>query len=627
MSGNKFTGKIPTEIGMLQKLNTFDLSANNFSGGMPSSLGNLSMLNILGLESNNLNGSIPSSLGKCQNLLILDLSNNNLNGTIPSEVVSLSSLSAVLDLSQNCFTGSLPMEVGNLKNLGGLYVSDNMLSSEIPSTIGSCVKLEKLSMAGNFFQGSIPSSLSALRGIQVLDFSHNNFSGKIPEYLVGFEFLQNFNLSYNDLEGVVPINGLLANATAVSVTGNNKLCGGILELQLPPCNFCNRLKGSKKRGLTLALKLIILIASGLLGLIVLLCILFIYWRKKKREKPSLGNSGSFFLKVSYQSLLTATNGFSNSNLIGVGSFGSVYGLLDKEWEKVAVKVLNLLRPGASKLFIIECEALRNVKHRNLVKVITACSSADHQNNDFKALICEFMVHGSLDDWLHPIQGELEAYEEPKNLSLVQRLIIAIDVACALDYLHHHCQTTIIHCDLKPSNVLLDDDMTAHVGDFGISRFLFDANDNDIGNQTNSVGIRGSVGYMPPEYGMRSEVSTSGDVYRYGILLLEMFTGKRLTDVIFAKTALPDKVIRIADSVLLQLGEEGEASTSTNNTLNQSHVSSYKIQECLTLIFRIRIACSEESPIERLVISDVVAKLHVIRNNLLGTGGTHVGRTS
>ncbi|CAK9135781.1 unnamed protein product [Ilex paraguariensis] len=90
--------------------------------------------------------------------------------------------------------------------------------------------------------------------------------------------------------------------------------------------------------------------------------------------------------MSYQSLLKATNGFSSDNLIGMGSFSSMYkGVLDQDGTIVAVKVLNLLRPGASKSFLAECEALRNIRHRNLVKVVIACSGVDYRGNDFKAL--------------------------------------------------------------------------------------------------------------------------------------------------------------------------------------------------------------------------------------------------
>ncbi|XP_059665777.1 probable LRR receptor-like serine/threonine-protein kinase At3g47570 isoform X2 [Cornus florida] len=470
-----------------------------------------------------------------------------------------------------------------------------MLSGEIPSTIGSCVSLEYLNMDSNFFQGSIPSSLSNLKVIQGLDLSRNNFKGKIPDYFKSFQLLQYLNLSYNNFDGMVPIEGVFGNASAISIMGNSKLCGGIPELQLPRCNFMD----PKKNGSTLSFKMVITIASGLLVVTLVFSALYVCWCIKRREKPSTEDSGSLFLTVFYQSLYRATTGFSESNLIGVGSFGVVYeGIFDGK--QIAVKVL----------FITGCEALRNIRHRNLVKILSACSSVDFQNNDFKALVYEFMVNGSLDDWLHPIGGHGEV---PKDLSLVQRLHIAIDVACALDYLHNDCQTPIVHCDLKPSNVLLDDNMTARGGDFGISRFLRDANHYDSRNQTNSVGLRGSIGYMAPEYGMGSGVSTSGDVYSYGILLLEMFTGKRPTDEMFndglnlhnyAKIALQERVVNFADSVLLQQQEEGE--------------NFHKIQEGLVSIFRIGIACSTESPAERLDISDVVTKLRVNMDNLFGT---------
>uniref|UniRef100_A0A5B7BBX5 non-specific serine/threonine protein kinase n=1 Tax=Davidia involucrata TaxID=16924 RepID=A0A5B7BBX5_DAVIN len=289
-------------------------------------------------------------------------------------------------------------------------------------------------------------------------------------------------------------------------------------------------------------------------------------------------------------------------------------------------VLNLLRHGASKSFIAECEALKNIRHRNLVKVLTACSSVDYQGNDFKALVYEFMVNGSLEEWLHPNLSEHLAHEEPRKLNLLQRLSIALDVACALDYLHHHCQNPVVHCDLKPSNVLLDNEMIGHVGDFGLARFLPKASQNFSTNQTSSLGLRGSIGYVAPEYGMGSEVSAYGDVYSFGVLLLEMFTGKRPTDDMFkdgfnlhnfAKVALPERVAEITDPTLLLEREEEE--TSTNNTRNQTSMRSHNIQECLISIFGIGVACSAESARERVNITDVAAELHSIRDNLLGTG--------
>ena len=154
------------------------------------------------------------------------------------------------------------------------------------------------------------------------------------------------------------------------------------------------------------------------------------------------------MNVSYQSLLNATNGFSFANLIGVGSFGSVYkGILDQYKHTFAIKVMNLGYHGASKSFKAECEALRNIRHRNLVKVLTACSGVDYQGNDFKASAYEFMGNGNLYEWLHPTPRKInEALEKQRKLSHLQRLNIAIDVASALDYLHNHCETPIVHCD-------------------------------------------------------------------------------------------------------------------------------------------------------------------------------------
>ncbi|XP_068488044.1 probable LRR receptor-like serine/threonine-protein kinase At3g47570 [Phaseolus vulgaris] len=624
LEGNRLTGSLPDALGRLKNLRELYLNVNKFSGRIPSSLGNLSVLIKLFLEENNFEGSIPSSLGNCQNLLVLSLYSNKLSGTIPVEVIGLSSLAIYLDVSHNALSGTLPAEVSKLHNLGELVLSENNFSGVIPSSLGSCISLEKLHLEGNSFDGNIPQTLKNLRGLLDIDLSRNNLSGKIPEFLGEFTELKHLNLSYNNFEGEIPKKGIFKNATSLSLYGNNKLCGGVPELNFPACTVR---KASLAR--RLVLKVAIPIACAVVLLLIISCFLKLLptVKRSKKKTPTSTTERDLELKISYSEITKCTDGFSQDNLIGSGSFGSVYkGTLSGDESSVAVKVLKLQQRGASKSFIDECQVLRSIRHRNLLKIITAISGVDHQGNDFKALVFEYMPKGSLEDWLHPISN---LHFQNKTLTFTERLNIAIDVACALEYLHHFCETPIVHCDIKPSNVLLDNDMVAHVGDFGLATFLFEESSKLSTQPVMSASLRGSIGYIPPEYGMGGKPSTLGDIYSYGILLLEIFTGKRPTDEAFeggtgiqqfVAMALPNNVMDIADPSLVSEqdfdggSEEFECETKAIRRNNEIEATAKGlIEDCFVSLMQIGMSCSANPPSERMPITVVINKLHTIKN--------------
>ncbi|XP_055822825.1 putative receptor-like protein kinase At3g47110 [Solanum dulcamara] len=605
---NNFSGSIPEVVGNLRRLQLVDLSENKFSGSIPSSMFNMTRLYSLHLEKNELTGNIPLSFGDFRYLQDLDLSQNHLSGTIPDEVMSLSSLTNSLNLADNQLSGPLSVEIGALNNLRRLDISNNMLSGKIPSSIGRCVTLESLLLAGNFFEGIISSSISSLKGLEELDLSRNKLSGQIPISLQLIS-LKKLNLSFNQFEGQLPTEGVFRNATAISISGNKKLCGGIPELELPICPNTE----PKGRDKSSSIKLMIPLLSGLVALVLIMSLVMIFLSRKTKGEPSLTSS-----PVTYESLYRATNGFSSANLIGNGSFSYVYkGVLDPCESMVAVKVINIDQQGAtSKSFMDECEALRNIRHQNLVKFYNACSTSDFEGNPFIALVYEYMPNGSLESWLHPVRGADASANEVRILGLVERLNISIDVACALEYLHHHCHNPIVYCDLKPDNILLDNDMTAHVADFGLAMFCSEA-----------MSKYSSLGYAAPEYSMGGNASAFGDVYSYGILLLEMFTGKRPTDSMFengltlhsfAKTALLDEIV---DPMLLPRSSR-ETQEEEGVLINPDDSSIKQAQECLISILQIGVACSVESPRERMDIADVVKELQLIRDILLASHAIH-----
>ena len=480
LSYNRFSVAVPKELWQMPNIQRLYFEVNNLHGSLPPELGLARNLNLLYLQVNKISGPIVDSIRNLTKLQKLNMAENQFEGEIPAGLWKLSEVNE-LNLSHNKLQGSLSAAMKNLGKLTQFDLSANKLSGFIPKTIGEMLMLDYLSLAKNNISGEIPSSIGSIVSLRTLDLSFNSLSGNVPETLTNLRHLENLNLSFNDLEGRLPFKGLFSNASegisAASFAGNPKLCGSPYFGLPADCPTAH-----KRRKHVYFISMVISFSLLLVFLIFLSFV--VAWRTRRNKiKKKLMTEEENILDpghpmITLRELETATRGFSQDNLLGSGSFGKVYKGILADGSPVAVKVLNEeMGEAAWKSFDAECKVLRSVRHRNLVNVITTCS-----NLDFRAIVLPFMPNGALQRWLHP---EI-------RLSLVQVIRIADDVAAALEYLHHGCSAPVLHCDVKPSNVLLDEDMVARLGDFGIAKVALEQ-----GTSATRSSAPGTFGYMAP----------------------------------------------------------------------------------------------------------------------------------
>ncbi|KAL3631996.1 hypothetical protein CASFOL_024980 [Castilleja foliolosa] len=217
---------------------------------------------------------------------------------------------------------------------------------------------------------------------------------------------------------------------------------------------------------------------------------------------------------SIEEIETATNNFDTLGILGEGGFGVVYGGVLDDGRKVAVKVLKRDDQQGGREFLAEVEMLGRLHHRNLVKLVGICAD-DH----FRCLVYELVPNGSVESHLHGADKEIAP------LDWRARMKIALGAARGLAYLHEDSSPRVIHRDFKSSNILLENDYTAKVSDFGLARSAMDE-----GNKHISTHVMGTFGYLAPEYAMTGHLLVKSDVYSYGVVLLELLTGRKPVDL-------------------------------------------------------------------------------------------------
>lgn len=521
-----------------EKLALLNLAQNRLTGNLPAELGNLTNLQELKLQENNFIGEIPREIAQLQKLQKLNISHSSLNGSIPSGITSLLNLTN-LDLRENKLSGSIPAAVGNLWRLLELQLGGNQLSGYIPRMP---LKLQiALNLSSNLFDGELPDTFSGLQDLDVLDLSNNNFSGDIPDSLTKLPSLSQLILTNNQLSGVLP---QFPPLVKVSTEGNNLTRATMTYPTSSPSNRKNILN-----------VVIIAVTSAVFAFVFFTLVgLFICNRKFKSNGDQLHAEEELPQPQLIQSSLLTENGIhrskidftkameevaSESNIIWRTKFCSYYKALMPSGATYFVKKLNwshkILQLGNHDKFGEELESLGKLSNSNVMIPLAYVLTVDDAY-----LFYDFIPYGTLFDALH---GNLN-----KFLDWASRYSIALGVAQGLAFLHGSNHGPILLLDLCSKSIFVKSENESMVADIELCKVI------DPSKSTGSLStVAGSIGYIPPEYAYTMRVTISGNVYSFGVILLELVTGKpavsqgtELAKWVYSNTAQQEKWDHVLD---------------------------------------------------------------------------------
>ncbi|KAJ6378925.1 hypothetical protein OIU78_029023 [Salix suchowensis] len=563
MAGNGFKEVVPVEIQQCRSLQVLDLHGNDLSGDIPEFLGGLR-----GLKENTLSGDVHEGFSSLSGLRYLNLSSNGFSGLIPPELGNCSNLET-LELQSNSLTANIPGDLSRLLHLKVLDLGRNNLSGEIPNEISKCSSLSSLSLYSNHLSGSIPESLSNLSNLTSLDLSANNLSGQIPANLAQISGLVYLNVSRNNLEGEIPtlLGSRFSNPSAFA--DNPRLCGKPL-----PRN-CAAIEGGNRRKRLILL--IVVVVSGAC-MLALCCCFYTYsllrWRKKLKQgaagekkrspaRPSSNGSGGrgstdnggpklvmFNNKITLAETIEAARQFDEENVLSRTRYGLVFKACYTDGMVLSVRRL----PDGSldeNMFRKEAEFLSKVKHRNLTVLRGYYAGAP----DMRLLVYDYMPNGNLATLLQ------EASHQDGHV---------------LNWPMH---------------------FEAHLSDFGLDRLSI-----ATPTEPSTSATVGTLGYVSPEAVLTGEVSKESDVYSFGIVLLELLTGKR--PVMFTQD---EDIVKWVKKQL----QKGQITELLEPGLLELDPESSEWEEFL-LGVKVGLLCTAPDPLDRPTMPDIVFMLEGCR---------------
>ncbi|CAD6236246.1 unnamed protein product [Miscanthus lutarioriparius] len=577
-SRNQLTGNLDGLFSPSMRLEHILFDNNQLTGPIPAELGSITTLQILRLDNNKFTGAVPTNISNLVDLNVLNFADNQLHGTMP-DLSTLTKLN-VVDLSNNSFDPSaIPTWMLTLETLASVAIASGGLHGQIPNRIFTLPRLQQVILSNNAFNGTLDMTGNITQQLQQVNLLNNR--------IVAANITQSYNRTLVLVGNPVCLDPDFSSSrfcsiqqdSATSYTTSVTHCGSTScssDQSLDPANcgcaypymgmiffrsplFADLRNNEHFQLLEASLSTELGLQPGSVFLSDIHFTSDNYLQVQVRLFPSIGTSfnlsevtrigsdlsnqnykppqgfGPYYFVAdpyvhfaaswgiakkdsggapqlkgarffSFDELKTCTNNFAENNEIGSGSYGKVYKAVLVDGTNVAIKRAEYGSKQGAVEFKNEIELLSRVHHKNLVSLTGFCYEQGEQ-----MLVYEYVSNGTL-------RQNLQA--RGIYLDWKKRLRIALGSARGLAYLHELADPPIIHRDVKSTNILLDENFKPKVADFGLSKLVADTEKGHISTQ-----VKGTLGYLDPEYYMTQQLSEKSDVYSFGVVMLEILSGR------------------------------------------------------------------------------------------------------